>query len=194
MVPSRSAERPPRLGPEERTLALEQARGVIRHQVVGEAPRPWPSPLPEGLAAPGASFVTLHLEQQLFGCMGTLEAWRSLAEDIESNAYAAAFRDPRARPLRAPEVELLSVHISVLGPTEPLPAASEKELLSRLQPGEDGLVLYEGSQRATFLPAVWETLPEPAQFLAALKRKAGLPASYWSRTLRFARYGVEAFP
>jgi AmmeMemoRadiSam system protein A len=95
--------------------------------------------------------------------------------------------------VEARELPRLAVHISVLSPLEPLPAPSEAELLARLRPGTDGLVLSEGALASTFLPSVWESLPSPDRFLAELKRKAGLPADHWSPTLRFQRYTVEEF-
>ncbi|MFC4261175.1 AmmeMemoRadiSam system protein A [Marinobacter lacisalsi] len=145
------------------------------------------------LASPGTTFVTLRLQGQLRGCIGSLEALRPLAEDCAANAFAAAFRDPRFAPVTAAEYPLLQLHISVLEPPRPLSVGSEAELLDRLRPGEDGLVLVEGGRRATFLPSVWEQLPDPGEFVRHLKRKAGLPGDYWSTTLQFGRYGVEEF-
>lgn len=143
------------------------------------------------LASPGTTFVTLKLHGQLRGCIGSLEAWRPLAEDCAANAFAAAFRDPRFAPVAAQECPLLELHISVLEPPTPLPVQTEAELIGRLRPGEGGLVLVEGRRRATFLPSVWEQLPDPVEFVRHLKRKAGLPDDYWSPTLQFGWYGVE---
>ena len=114
-------------------------------------------------------------------------------EDVAENAFAAAFRDPRFPPLRPDEYPRLEYHISILNPPEPMTVTSEADLLQQLRPGVDGLVLIEGARRATFLPSVWEQLPDPRQFLAHLKMKAGLPADYWSDSLRFERYTVEEF-
>jgi hypothetical protein len=138
----------------------------------------------------GASFVTLHVGPTLRGCTGSLEAVRPLVEDVAHHAFCAAFRDTRFAPLRAEELEGLRVHVSILGPREPIAAASEAALLAALRPGIDGLVLEEGALRSTFLPAVWDQLPAPREFLLHLKRKAGLPSNYWSDTLRFSRYEV----
>ncbi|MCF6218641.1 MAG: AmmeMemoRadiSam system protein A [Gammaproteobacteria bacterium] len=143
---------------------------------------------PAALQQRGASFVTLEKQGMLRGCIGTLEAYRPLAIDVAENAFAAAFRDPRFPPVQADELSDLQLHISLLTPPEPLPVKDQAELLRRLQPGIDGLILHEGNLRATFLPSVWESLPEPRQFLAQLKLKAGLPADYWSETLHFERY------
>jgi hypothetical protein len=146
------------------------------------------------LAEHGASFVSLHRGGELRGCIGSLEARRALVVDVAANAQAAALEDFRFAPVAACELVELEVEISVLTRPVPFPVESEVELLASLEQGIDGLVLEERGRRATFLPAVWRDLPAPAEFLAHLKRKAGLPADYWSPTLRFARYGVESFP
>ncbi len=150
---------------------------------------------PKTLQQRGASFVTLEKQGMLRGCIGTLEAYRPLAIDVAENAFAAAFRDPRFTPVQADEINDLQIHISLLTAPEPLPAKDQAELLHRLQPGIDGIILHEGNHRATFLPSVWESLPEPHQFITQLKLKAGLPADYWSETLHFERYqtiGIKA--
>lgn len=140
-----------------------------------------------------ASFVTLELDGQLRGCIGMLEAVRPLAVDITENAFAAAFRDPRFPPLSAAEYADLDVHISILSPAEAIDFVSEADLVAQLHPGIDGLILQEGNRRGTFLPSVWEQLPNPTQFLRHLKQKAGLPADYWSDTLKIFRYRTEMF-
>lgn len=146
------------------------------------------------LRRPGASFVTLEKRGQLRGCIGMLAAVRPLAEDVATNAYSAAFSDPRFPPLNADELGELDVHISVLGEPEAMEVGSEAELLSRLQPGSDGLILQEGARRATFLPSVWDTLPDPRQFVRHLKQKAGWPVDYWSPNIQVYRYRTEQFP
>ncbi|TPQ25440.1 AmmeMemoRadiSam system protein A [Methylomonas koyamae] len=176
----------------QRLLAL--ARHSISHGL--ETGRPSsvdPAQYAGELSARRATFVTLERAGQLRGCIGMLEARRPLAEDVAENAFAAAFRDPRFPPLRDSELAGLDLHISVLTPAEPLPVKSEADLLQQLRPGVDGLILEEGGRRATFLPAVWDDLPEPARFLNHLKQKAGLPAAYWSDSLRFFRYTTESF-
>lgn len=145
------------------------------------------------LTAKRASFVTLERGGQLRGCIGMLEAVRPLAQDIAENAFAAAFRDPRFPPLSATEYTDLDVHVSVLSPAESVRFVSEQDLIAQLQPGVDGLILQEGYRRGTFLPSVWEQLPDPRQFLRHLKQKAGLPADYWSETLKIFRYRTEMF-
>jgi AmmeMemoRadiSam system protein B/AmmeMemoRadiSam system protein A len=143
---------------------------------------------------PGATFVTLHdAQSQLRGCVGRLEAVRPLGEDVRANAYAAAFEDHRFAPLRAHEWDGLQVEVSLLDPAEPLPARDEAQALASLRPGIDGLILHWRHLRATFLPQVWAQLPEPAQFMAALKRKAGLAADFWAVDIRLSRYRVRSF-
>ncbi len=147
--------------------------------------------LDEALRQPAATFVTLNLHGRLRGCIGSLEAVRPLAEDLAHNAYAAAFQDYRFPPLAAEEFPDMDIHISLLSAPEPVEVTSESELLAKLRPGKDGLILEDGPYRSTFLPQVWETLPEPERFLSELKMKAGLSPDYWSDTIKFSRYGVE---
>ncbi len=147
---------------------------------------------PEPLRAIRATFVTLEIGGDLRGCIGTLDARRALVEDVAWNAYAAAFDDPRFPPLAREELTRIDVHLSVLSPPELMLVSSEHELLGRLRPGIDGLLLQEGGRRGTFLPSVWQQLPDPVEFLTHLKRKAGLPANYWSATLRISRYTAES--
>lgn len=135
-----------------------------------------------------ATFVTLRIAGELRGCMGSLEAIEPLVENVSRNAIAAAFRDPRFSPLSSGEFDLLDIHLSILSRPEPIDFANEAELLSRVRPGIDGLILIEGRRRGTFLPAVWEHLPEPREFVSGLKRKAGLAGDHWSDTLRVLRY------
>lgn len=140
-----------------------------------------------------ASFVTLEKKRQLRGCIGTLEAHRPLAEDIIENSYAAAFSDPRFPPLNENELTEVSISLSILSPSEFMPCQSEAELIQLLRPGIDGLILDDGLHRATFLPSVWESLPNATDFIHQLKIKAGLPANDWSQELRAYRYITESF-
>jgi hypothetical protein len=142
------------------------------------------------LAQPAATFVTLKLADDLRGCIGSLKALRPLGVDVRENAIAAAFRDPRFPPLAVAEYEAVSVEVSLLSADERLSVRDEADLLTRLRPNVDGLVLEYGRHRATFLPQVWESLPEPRDFLVALKRKAGLPGDFWSPQVSVTRYGV----
>ena len=150
--------------------------------------------VPPELMDERATFVTLTISGHLRGCIGMLEACRPLAEDVAANACAAAFEDPRFDPLTKKEFEKIEIHISVLSPPEELTFSSEEDVLSQIRPGIDGLILQEGFRRGTFLPSVWEELPEKELFWAHLKRKAGLPTDYWSATLRVFRYTTEYFP
>ncbi len=145
------------------------------------------------LQEPGACFVTLTIDDQLRGCIGSLQAYRPLVEDVSHNAFAAAFQDPRFSHLNRQEFERLQLHISILSTPEPIKFKDEQDLLTQLRPGVDGLVLEEGFYRGTFLPQVWDSLPEPQQFLWHLKQKAGLPPDYWSKTIKMQRYTVEEF-
>lgn len=178
----------------QKTLLLKLARESIAHGLqTGQVLPVDLSAYEPALTDKAASFVTLQRQGQLRGCIGMLEAQRPLVEDISENAFAAAFRDPRFPPLSAHEFTDLDLHISILSPAQALHFTSEQELLARLQPGIDGLILQEGYRRGTFLPSVWEQLPQPSQFLRHLKQKAGLPADYWSDTLKAYRYTTESF-
>ncbi len=139
---------------------------------------------------PGACFVTLTQGGELRGCIGSLEAHRSLMQDVRANAIAAAVHDPRFSPLIARELAHTRIEVSLLSRTEDMLFSSEQDALSRLRPGVDGIVLEYGQARGTFLPQVWESLPKPADFMAHLKRKAGLPASFWHEDIRLSRYTV----
>jgi AmmeMemoRadiSam system protein A len=140
-----------------------------------------------------AVFVTLTRSARLRGCIGTLEPVTPLAIAVADSAHGAAYRDPRFPPMRPDELERTTIEISVLTATRPLAAASREVLLERLRPGVDGLVLQDGRHRSTFLPKVWEQLPDPREFLAQLLAKAGLPADHWSPTLQLHRYGALTF-
>ncbi|NIP73155.1 MAG: AmmeMemoRadiSam system protein A [Gammaproteobacteria bacterium] len=147
---------------------------------------------PEPLRAPAASFVTLKLNGALRGCIGSLEAYRPLAQDVAGNAYAAAFADPRFAPLSPGELPRLTLHISILRPPEPMTFDSEDALLHQLRPGVDGLILEAEGRRGTFLPAVWESLSSPRDFLHHLKLKAGLAPDYWRDDIKLWRYTTES--
>ncbi len=179
----------------QRSLLLRLARAAIVHGLTHDRPVPVSlDDYPERLRAPGASFVTLHRQGRLRGCIGSLTAQRPLLEDIVHNAHAAAFHDPRFPSMTAAELDDLTLHIAVLQPAQVLNFHSEAELLAQLRTGIDGLILQDGAHRATFLPAVWESLPEPREFLKRLKEKAGLAPDYWSDSIQAWRYTTEAFP
>ena len=146
--------------------------------------------LPE-LHQPGAVFVTLTQHDSLRGCIGSLEAWRPLRLDVHENALAAAFRDPRFEPLSADELPTTRVEVSLLTPAEPMIFTCEADALAQLRPEVDGVIFTAGNRRSTFLPQVWEQLPDPAIFMAHLKQKAGLPADYWGPNVQLERYQVK---
>ena len=146
------------------------------------------------LQAVRASFVTLNIEDRLRGCIGALEAKRPLVEDVAAHAFAAAFQDPRFPRLTHSEFPRLDIHISILTPSEPIQFDGETDLLGKLRPGIDGLIIAQGGRRATFLPSVWESLPDPAQFLAHLKLKAGLGDRTSTEPLQAWRYTTESVP
>jgi AmmeMemoRadiSam system protein A len=125
--------------------------------------------------------------------MGSLVATQALVLDVAENAWSAAFRDPRFAPLSRAEWPTVTVHLSIIGDSEPLACQSQVELLATLRPGIDGLILDDGIHRATFLPSVWEQLPVAEDFVQQLKRKAGIPIQAWPSNLRCHRYQVESF-
>ncbi|MBE9609636.1 AmmeMemoRadiSam system protein A [Chitinilyticum piscinae] len=168
---------------------LRLARHSIHAHITGIAPDPLPDL--DYLKIPAASFVTLTQHKQLRGCIGSLQAWRTLGEDVSQNAIAAATRDPRFPSLLAAELPLTRIEVSLLSVAEPLSFRDEADLLAQLRPHTDGLILYHGQQQATFLPQVWHQIPEPADFLAHLKMKAGLAPDHQTASLRFARYSVQ---
>ena len=182
------------LDPAHSARLLEIARSSLEHGVAfGCAAVPDPAAEPPALREPGASFVTLRGPcASLRGCVGTIEPVRALAVDVAENAFRASFCDPRFAPLCAEEIRALRLHISVLGPLERLDVRCEEELVARLRPGVDGLVLRVGALRGTFLPAVWESLAEPREWLRALKRKTGLPADFWSEEVEVLRYATTS--
>ena len=139
----------------------------------------------------GACFVTLMQSGQLRGCIGSLQAYRPLLDDVKENAIAAAFRDPRFKPLAASEYNEIHIEVSLLSTLTAMTVGNEEDALTQFQPGVDGIVLHCGDKRGTFLPQVWESLPEPRRFLQELKRKAGLPTDFWSDEVRLFRYHVD---
>lgn len=175
-------------------MLLEIARASIAHGLAtGKALTIDADTYPESLRAVRACFVTLDLAGRLRGCIGHLEAYQPLAIDVAENAFAAAFRDPRFAPLKTAEWPQIGLHISVLSPPVPMQFADEADLLSQIRPGIDGLILRLGNQRGTFLPSVWDSLPNPVDFLRELKHKAGLPGDVWSAGIEVARYTTESF-
>ena len=170
-----------------RTL-LAIARNSIEAALGVSAPGPLPD---ESWLRPArASFVTLTQNGELRGCIGSLEAHRPLGEDVRHNARAAALGDPRFAPLAEAELAGTRVEVSLLSTPKQLAFADHADLIAQLRPGKDGLILESGGARGTFLPQVWENLPEPEQFVAELKRKAGLSPGVSTAKCRIQRYHV----
>lgn len=182
------------LGPQLRAELLAIARKSIDCAFPrGELTPCPPELLMADLMHSRSSFVTLRIGHDLRGCCGSLDATRSLAEDVWRNAWAAAFNDPRFPRLSPQEWPRVDLHISVLSAPEPLLVESEAALLNELRPFVDGLILQHGAVRATFLPAVWQQLGDPQRFVRQLKLKAGWPGDFWSPELHIFRYTTESF-
>ncbi len=191
-----STETPANVYPlEQREMLLGLAWDSIRHGLQHGSPiLVCVSDYPEPLQARRACFVTLHKQGQLRGCIGHLEATQPLVEDVAGNAYAAAFQDPRFAPVEADELSDIELDISVLSETESLPFDDRSDLLGKIRPGVDGLILSSThGHRGTFLPSVWESLPSAEQFLQHLVTKAGLPPGFWTDDLKIERYTTESF-
>ena len=162
--------------------AIAVRLGQGKSAIVGDAPE---------LHKNAATFVTLTQNGQLRGCIGSLQAYRPLLDDIRENACNAAFRDPRFKPLSADELPITRVEVSLLTPAEAMQFSSEADALGQLRPNIDGIIFSAGNRRSTFLPQVWEQLPNPVDFMAHLKQKAGLPANYWGSDVKLERYTVK---
>ncbi len=147
-----------------------------------------PDDYPEDIGASRATFVTLRTQTTLRGCVGSVTAWRSLVSDVSYNAFGAAFGDSRFASLTADERPGLELSISLLSPFQALDCTDERDLLARLRPGADGLMIEDQGNRAIFLPTVWRMLPRPEDFLVRLKRKAGMADDHWSPHIRAHRF------
>jgi AmmeMemoRadiSam system protein A len=180
---------------EEKRILLKLAREAIEDAVCRRYLPPIDlSRLPERLREPGAAFVTLTEGGELRGCIGALEATQPLAVDVREHAAAAAVEDFRFPPVRPEELDRLEIEISRLTPPQPLEYDGPLDLMRKLHPGIDGVVLKDGIRRATFLPQVWEKLPNPGEFLDQLCLKMGLPRNTWrTRKLEVLIYQVEQF-
>jgi hypothetical protein len=168
---------------------VDLARGTVVHEL-GQGPLP---AIPEGpwFEQPGATFVTITREGRLHGCIGTLAARRPLVVDVQHNALAAAFEDPRSEPYRAKWLPQMGVEVTLLGPLQPIEFVGQEDLLRKIVPREDGLILRWGPYRGTFLPQVWESLEDPREFLDELKIKAGLRRDFWSDGVEVSRFRVQ---
>ncbi|WP_168204197.1 AmmeMemoRadiSam system protein A [Aliikangiella coralliicola] len=135
-----------------------------------------------------ATFVTLKETNKLRGCVGTLTPYQPLIQDVAEHAFAAAFRDNRFPPVNHIEEPMLHISVSVLSPKEMMVVKDEKDLISQLEAGKDGIILQYQNHNATFLPAVWESLKDPKTFIKELKLKAGLAENFWSNEMKLSRY------
>ena len=185
-----------KLTEKEKKFLLALARNAIKDYLEkGAKPEVKPSEVPtRRLSEDGACFVTLRIRKELRGCIGSLEAHRPLVMDVADNAISSAFGDPRFSGLTREEFGKITISISVLTKPVPFPVNGPDDLLKKLVPGKHGLILRQGWARATFLPAVWEELPEKKEFLSHLSMKAGLEPDAWKdRKTEFEVYEAEEF-
>lgn len=179
----------PSLSPEDLDTLFALADLGVRAGLAGRpAPTVDPSTLVPALREPAGVFVTLEVEGELNGCIGTVEPVEPLAAAVPRLAWAAAFADRRLPPLTAADYPSLDIKLSLMSPLTPVPAATEDDVLAILRPGVDGLVIRHGAGNATFLPAVWDKVPDPLAFLRQLEGKAGLRPGQWPRDVQAWRY------
>lgn len=176
----------------DRTTLLRTARASVEHWLAHQRALPVElAEYPPSLRADGASFVTLTIAGQLRGCIGTLEAYRPLIQDVAENAANASGHDYRFKPLTREEYPHIHIEISILSAPQALVIEDEADLLRQLRPGVDGLIIAHGDKRATFLPAVWEKVPHADVFLRELKAKAGISGREQGRLAAW-RYTAES--
>ena len=177
--------------PEEWWTLFRIARGSIEEGLRYQQPlKVSPDRYSRLLRSPGASFVTLRMGTDLRACMGSLKAVQPLVQDVAQNAFSAAFRAPRFAPLLEMEYRQTHLHLSILGPASPISFTDEEDLLRQIVPQEDGLILSAQGKSGTFLPSVWETLPDKREFWRALKLKARFREDFWSNDVQVSRYHV----
>lgn len=180
---------------DERQTLLNLARLSIQRGLARQSPPDLKSlPITQRLKEIGAAFVTLTIDGELRGCIGALEAHQPLVEDVREHALAAAVEDPRFPPLRPAELASTHIEISRLSAPSPLPYKDADDLLAKLHPGIDGVILRDGYRRATFLPQVWDKIPDKEEFLSQLCMKMGAAPETWRRKpLQVSIYEVEEF-
>ncbi|WP_426414872.1 AmmeMemoRadiSam system protein A [Aestuariirhabdus sp. LZHN29] len=178
---------------EQHRLLLLARQAIAERWLDGGDCKDKPSTEPALLQRPAAAFVTLTQNGRLRGCMGTMDAQRALAQEVIEDARSAAFRDLRFPPLTEAELDTIRIEISILSPMQPIAAANREQLLKALRPGVDGVLIESGNQHATFLPQVWEQLPDGDDFLDHLLRKAGLDTQRWADDMTAYCYQVQHF-
>jgi AmmeMemoRadiSam system protein A len=180
---------------EEKQALLHLAREALEYGVRGKTLPPVDeASLPPRLREQGASFVTLTIDGDLRGCIGALEAYQPLADDVREHAVAAALEDPRFRPVHQAELGRIRLEVSCLTQPRPLEYSTSEDLLAKLRPHVDGVILKGDFRRATFLPQVWEKIPDPEDFLDHLCAKMGAKSNLWRNTkLQVYVYQVEEF-
>jgi AmmeMemoRadiSam system protein A len=147
----------------------------------------------EWMLPPTATFVTLRQGEELRGCVGSIVARQPLIEDVRSNALGSAFRDPRFSPLLAHELPHTRIELAILSAPIEVACASEDEAIANIEKEIDGVIFHMGPLRSVFLPQVWKDLPDPHEFFAHLKRKAGVADDFWSPAVRIERFRTEKF-
>ena len=180
---------------EEKKTLLKMARQALEAAVKKQPlPALEPAALTSALKEPGAAFVTLTVHGELRGCIGALEPYQSLAEDVREHAIAAGLEDYRFPPVQAGELAKIEIEVSRLTLPEPLDYLDADDLLTKLHPGVDGVILRDGFRRATFLPQVWEKISDKEDFLSQLCWKMGAQGDVWRRKhLEVLVYEVEEF-
>ena len=183
------------LTPEEKQVLIQLARQALESGVRGKTLPPIePTSMSPALREMGASFVTLTSNGNLRGCIGALEAYQPLADDVREHAVAAALEDYRFPNVTERELPEISIEISRLSQPVPIKYKDPEDLLSKIRPGVDGVILWDGFRRATFLPQVWEKIPDPGEFLANLCYKMGAAPDTWKhKHLEVLIYQVEEF-
>jgi len=177
-----------------RQTMLHVARDAIMQRLIGNKDIKINLKLfPAYLLEKKGTFVTLNINGKLRGCIGSLSPQRPLIIDIIHNAQAAAFHDPRFKPLSLIEFQNIEIHISVLTEARNMSISGKQDLLAQLCPGKDGIILKEKGKNATYLPSVWEKIPKPEDFIYELRRKAGLDPEAWDESIQVMRYETIEF-
>jgi len=191
LAPERGAQ----FTPPERQQLLALARRALEESVrTGNLPEATLADLPPAARQPRACFVTLTKHGELRGCIGNLAPRQPLYQAIQENARAAALQDYRFEPVQPAELKDLRIEISVLTDPQPLAFSSPEDLLAKLRPHVDGVILHIGRQSATFLPQVWQKIPDKVTFLDHLAQKAGCAPGAWRQPgTRVETYQAEAF-